>query len=206
MRIIGGREAGMRIATPKGLGVRPTQDRVREAIFNRLAANIVGATVLDLFSGTGAMGLESVSRGAANVLSIEKSAQHGRIIEQNIKVCGYNRDRIQLRIGCAFSALRHLVESQQRFDLIFADPPFGDKTTTLRSKSMTQILLDDPNLHAIAKINTLIIVGHASRDKVEISDNWNVAKQKRYGDATINFLTKQPQLLSNQIPNEKDQE
>jgi len=206
MRIIGGREAGIRIATPKGQGVRPTQDRVREAIFNRLAANIVGATVLDLFSGTGAMGLESVSRGAASVLSIEKSAQHGRTIEQNIKVCGYNRDRIQLRISCAFSALRHLVESQQSFDLIFADPPFGDKTTAQRSKSMTQILLDDPNLQALAKINTLIIVGHASRDKVEISDNWNVEKQKKYGDATINFLTKQSKLLGTENPNEKRQE
>jgi 16S rRNA (guanine966-N2)-methyltransferase len=202
MRIIGGREAGLRIATPKGQGVRPTQDRVREAIFNRLAANLVGANVLDLFSGTGAMGLESISRGAASVLSIEKSAQHGRTIEQNIKVCGYNRDRIQLRIGCAFSALRHLVETQQRFDLIFADPPFGDKTTTHRSKSMTQILLDDPNLQAIAKINTLVIVGHASRDKVEISDNWTVAKQKKYGDATINFLTKQSKPPGTKSPTE----
>lgn len=206
MRIIGGREAGTRIATPKGQGVRPTQDRVREAIFNRLAANMVGATVLDLFSGTGAMGLESVSRGAASVLSIEKSAQHGRTIEQNIKACGYTRDRIQLRIGCAFSALRHLVETQQSFDLIFADPPFGDKTTTQRSKSMTQILLDDPNLHAIAKINTLIIVGHASRDRVEIPDAWSVTKQRRYGDATINFLTKQSRFPIAEFPNEESQE
>ena len=189
MRIIGGRESGIRIATPKGQGVRPTQDRIREAIFNRLAANIVGARILDLFSGTGAMGLESLSRGAEYVLSIEKSAQHARTIEKNIKTCGYSTEKIRLRIDCAFASLRFLAESEQHFDLIFADPPFGDKTTSKRSKSMTQILLDDPNLRSISRINTQVVIGHASRDRVEIPTYWNVVKQRKYGDATINFLT-----------------
>ena len=190
MRIIGGRQAGTRIATPKGKGVRPTQDRVREAIFNRLAANLIGATVLDLFSGTGAMGLEAVRRGAKNVLSVEKSPQHGRTIEKNIRACGYSHDQIQLKIGCAFSHLRGLAESRKQFDLIFADPPFGEKTTEQKSQSMAQKLLDDSNLHILARVNSLIVIGHSSRDQVEIPSVWTLLKKRRYGDATINFLIK----------------
>ncbi len=190
MRIIGGREAGTRITTPKGQGVRPTQDRVREAIFNRLAVLLMDAKVLDLFGGTGAMGLESISRGADQVLCVEKSPAHGRNIQKNIKACGYNQNQFRLRIGCCYAAIRVLAEEQTQFDVIFADPPFGEKTTNRRSQSMAQRLLDDPNLQKVAHSNTQVIVGHASRDKVEIPEAWYLVKQQRYGDATINFLRK----------------
>ena len=190
MRIIGGRESGTRLATPKGQGVRPTQDRVREAIFNRLAQDLIGATVLDLFSGTGAMGLESVSRGASEVLCVEKSALHGRTIKQNIRACGYLPNKLTLRIGCTFATIRSFAESSRKFDIIFADPPFGEKTTIQRSQSMAQRLFDDQNLTRIADEHSIVIIGHASRDKIEIPSCWQVLKAQRYGDATINFLRK----------------
>ena len=190
MRIIGGREAGTRITTPKGQGVRPTQDRVREAIFNRLAPILVNASVLDLFGGTGAMGLESISRGAAHVLCVEKSPMHGRNIQKNVQTCRYDSKQFRLKIGCCYAAIRSLAEEQTTFDVIFADPPFGEKSTNRRSQSMAQQLLDDPNLHRITHSETHVVVGHATRDKVEIPASWKVIKQQRYGDATINFLQK----------------
>ncbi len=190
MRIIGGREAGTRISTPKGQGVRPTQDRVREAIFNRLAEALIDATVLDLFGGTGAMGLESISRGASDALCVEKSPIHGRTIQKNAQACGYSQDQFRLRIGCCFTCIRALAEKNALFDVIFADPPFGEKTTNKRSQSMAQKLLDDSNLPQIVHESTIIVIGHASRDKVEIPSIWQIEKQQRYGDATINFLRK----------------
>ncbi len=190
MRIIGGHESGTRLATPKGQGVRPTQDRVREAIFNRLAQDLIGATVLDLFSGTGAMGLESVSRGASEVLCVEKSALHGRTIKQNILACGYLPNKLNLRIACTFATIRSFAESGRQFDIIFADPPFGEKTTNQRSQSMAQRLFDDQNLLRIAANHSIVVIGHASRDKIDLPESWQILKSQRYGDATINFLRK----------------
>ena len=188
MRIIGGSESGLRLATPKGSGVRPTVDRVREAIFNRLAADIVGAKILDLFSGTGAIGLESASRGAGSVLSVEKSPRHARIIDQNIRQCGYQRPRVALKLGCAFRSIEQLASLGKYFDFVFADPPFGDKTSGQRSQSMAQRLIDDPNLLAITHARSVVVLGHASRDEIEIPGTWHSLKQNRYGDATIVYL------------------
>ena len=82
MRIIGGTAAGLLIKVPKGYDVRPTPDLVRQAVFNSLAGRVVGARVLDLFSGSGALGLECLSRGAATVLSVEKANRHAIMIRQ----------------------------------------------------------------------------------------------------------------------------
>ncbi len=192
MRIIGGTQAGIPIQTPRGQGVRPTVDRVREAIFNRLAGWIPGTRVLDLFSGTGAMGLESVSRGAAYVESVELSAKHLSYIKKNVSACGYGPTQIRLRQNCAFKAIAELANQSQTFDLILADPPFGERTRQRRSESAAQKLLDDPNLPKICHPETRIVLGHATRDQVQIPSIWNLEKQQRYGDATINYLTPNP--------------
>src|SRR3954469_1151312 len=127
MRIIGGLAAGRIINVPKGYEVRPTPDLGRQAIFNSLCARVAGARVLDLFSGSGALGLECLSRGAASVLSIEKANRHASMIRQNVEDAGLPLENYQLRLQDVFLALGQLTEAQAKFDLILADPPFGEK-------------------------------------------------------------------------------
>ncbi len=93
MRIVAGSFGGRRLNVPKGLEIRPTSDRVREAIFNIIGQAVVGARVLDLFAGTGALGLEALSRGALRAVFIDKSPDAVRLIQSNIKRCGV-QDRV----------------------------------------------------------------------------------------------------------------
>src|SRR3954462_14928388 len=98
MRIIGGTAAGLLIKVPKGFDVPPTPDLVRQAVFNSLGARVVGARVLDLFSGSGALGLECLSRGAASVLSVEKANRHATMIRQNHAATHLPADNFELRV------------------------------------------------------------------------------------------------------------
>ena len=188
MRIIGGKDSGKILAAPKGLGIRPTSDRVREAIFNRLSPRIPNARVLDLFSGTGSLGLECLSRGAATVLSVENSNQHLRFIKKNIRSCRYQPCQIQIRHACAFKTIRDLAIHAETFGIILADPPYGPKTTKNRSESLSQQLADDSNLPQIASPYAVVVIGHATRDKIEIPQHWAIEKTQQHGDATIHWL------------------
>ena len=122
------------------------------------------------------------------MLSVEKSPRHARIIDQNIRQCGYQRPRVALKLGCAFRSIEQLASLGEYFDFVFADPPFGDKTSGQRSQSMAQRLIDDPNLLAITHARSVVVLGHASRDEIEIPGTWHSLKQNRYGDATIVYL------------------
>ena len=118
MRIIAGTHRGSRISAPKGLDTRPTGDRVREAAFN-LIGPVEGATVLDLFAGSGAMGLEALSRGAARVTFVESDRAACRTIAENL-------ERLRLtgaRITCG-DALWALRQDSRRYDLVLVDPPY----------------------------------------------------------------------------------
>ena len=180
MRIIGGKDSGRILVAPKGLSIRPTSDRVREAIFNRLSPRISNARVLDLFSGTGALGLECLSRGAATVLSVENSNQHLRFIKKNIRSCQYQSSQIQVRLACAFKTIRDLAIHAETFDIILADPPYGSKTIAKkRSESLAQQLIDDPNLPQIRAPYTVVVIGHATREKIEIPQHWLAEKTQQ---------------------------
>jgi 16S rRNA (guanine966-N2)-methyltransferase len=118
MRIIAGTHRGSRISVPKGLDTRPTGDRVREAAFN-LIGPVEGATVLDLFAGSGAMGLEALSRGAASVTFVERDRAACRTIAENLERLGLTGARITC--GDALWALR---QDSRRYDLVLVDPPY----------------------------------------------------------------------------------
>jgi 16S rRNA (guanine966-N2)-methyltransferase len=118
MRIIAGTHRGSRISAPKGLDTRPTGDRVREAAFN-LIGPVEGATVLDLFAGSGAMGLEALSRGAASVTFVERDRAACRTIAENLERLGLTGARITC--GDALWALR---QDSRRYDLVLVDPPY----------------------------------------------------------------------------------
>ena len=188
MRIIGGHAAGRFIKVPPGYDVRPTPDLVRQAIFNSLGDRVVGARVLDLFSGSGALGLECLSRGAESVLSIEKSNRHAMMIGQNLTALGLPAENHELRIQDVFTALAQLAAGKREFDLIIADPPFGEKNIGRRSTSMSQQLLDNEHLPHLLGAEGLLVLGHTKRDTLTIPANWNEIKVLKHGDSMVRFF------------------
>src|SRR5438874_12018924 len=113
MRIIGGTAGGRLLKVPMGYDVRPTPDLVRQAVFNSLAGRVVGARVLDLFSGYGALGLECLSRGAATVLSVEKANRHAIMIRQHLGAVHLPAEHFELRVQDVFTLLSQL-EAEHR--------------------------------------------------------------------------------------------
>jgi 16S rRNA (guanine966-N2)-methyltransferase len=188
MRIIGGTAGGRILRAPKGLDVRPTPDLVRQALFNSLAARVVGARVLELFGGTGALSLECLSRGAREALCIELSPRHARIIEQNSASMDLPVDSFHVRVMDAFTALPQLASAEERFDLVVADPPYGEKNVGHRSESFAQRLLDDENLPRVLAPGGLFVLGHARRDTLALSARWRERKFMKHGDSVMRFL------------------
>lgn len=123
LRVVAGSLRGRRISTPEGSGTRPTPDRVREATFNALEARglLVGSNVLDLFAGSGAMGIEALSRGAAHATFVDSSPVAIRVVEANIRSLGLADAATTVR-SAATSFLR---AGRGEFDIVFLDPPYG---------------------------------------------------------------------------------
>lgn len=188
MRIIGGTAAGLLLKAPKGFDVRPTPDLVRQAIFNSLGPRVERARVLDLFSGTGALGLECLSRGAAEVVSVERSNRHAVFIRENLESTGLPKDHHELRVQDVFTAIAQLGSAGRQFDLIMADPPFGEKNVGRRSNSLSQQLLDNNHLPTMLAANGLFVLGHTRRDTLSIPDTWHEVKSLKHGDSMIRLL------------------
>jgi len=121
VRIIAGTHRGRRIAAPKGAHTRPTGDRVREALFD-LVGPVDGASVLDLYAGSGALGLEALSRGAARCVFAETDPAASRVIRRNLEQLGFEGGRVVQRDAAAF--LRGEIAAGTRHDLVLADPPY----------------------------------------------------------------------------------
>src|SRR5512146_2653773 len=127
MRITGGKAARRVLKAPKGLEVRPTPDLVKQAVFNSLGARVVGARVLELFAGTGALSLECLSRGAAAAVCVEKSPRHAEFIRRNAATAGIPAAALAVRVQDVFTVIGQLASSRQQFELVLADPPYGEK-------------------------------------------------------------------------------
>lgn len=123
MRVIGGSAKGRRLATLRTLALRPTPDRVREALYNILGDRVRDAHVLDLFAGSGAIGLEALSRGAKAAVFVEAHAPACRLIEKNLRLCGLDGQARVWEVD-VLHALRLLQTDGTPFDLIFVDPPY----------------------------------------------------------------------------------
>ncbi|MBP7826977.1 MAG: RsmD family RNA methyltransferase [Verrucomicrobia bacterium] len=188
MRITGGKAGRRILKVPKGLAVRPTPDLVKQAVFNSLGARVVGARVLELFAGTGALSLECLSRGAVSAVCVEKSPRHAEVLRQNWMAAGFALDALQVRTQDVFTALPQLVETAARFDLILADPPYGEKNVGRRSQSFAQQLLDDPFLPRLLSAGGRLVLGHARRDTLEIPPPWREIKVLKHGDSLMRFL------------------
>ena len=186
MRITGGNAARRILKVPKGLDVRPTPDLVKQAVFNSLGARVVGAKVLELFAGSGALSLECLSRGAASALCIEKSQKHANFIQQN--AAAISNANLQVRTQDVFTALAQLAANGEQFDLILADPPYGEKNAGRRSESFAQQLLDDKNLPKLLASGARFVLGHTKRDTLELVAPWTEVKMLKHGDTVMRFL------------------
>jgi 16S rRNA (guanine966-N2)-methyltransferase len=187
MRITGGNAARRILKVPKGFDVRPTPDKVKQALFNSLAARVEGARVLELFAGSGALSLECLSRGAASVMCVEKSHRHAEFIRSNAASSGYE-EILETRTQDVFPAMNQLAESGRQFDLVFADPPYGEKNVNRRSTSFAQQLLDDKNLPKLLAAGGRFVLGHTKRDTLEIVSPWMEVKLLKHGDTVMRFL------------------
>src|SRR6185295_107946 len=189
MRIISGTAAGLLLKVPQGYDVRPTPDLVRQAVFNSLGERVVGARVLELFGGTGALSLECLSRGAVSATCVELSRKHARFIEQNLASTRLSPTAFHLRVQDVFIALPQLAGSGGQFDLILADPPFGEKNVGRRSSSLSQRLLDDEQLPRLLAADGRFVLGHTRRDTLTFPARWERVKEMKHGDSVMEFLT-----------------
>lgn len=149
MRIIAGSRKSLRLVVPKGMDTRPTMDRTKETLFNIISPDICGCRFLDLFSGSASIGLEALSRGAKYAVLVEKNKEAVCCIKENIKTTKFE-SQVRLMNIDILKAINLLEEEQDRFDIIFMDPPFDkglEKSILL--KLLTSNILDD---------NTIIIV------------------------------------------------
>jgi 16S rRNA (guanine966-N2)-methyltransferase len=188
MRIIAGSAGGTILRAPKGFDVRPTPDLVRQAVFNSLGERVTGARVLELFAGTGALSLECLSRGAVHAICVEKSSRHAQFIRDNLEQSRLPTDALEIQVRDAFAAIRHLAAASQQFDLILADPPYGEKNVGRRSSSFAQQLLDDAALPRLLEPGGLFVLGHTKRDTLSLPPGWEEAKMLKHGDTVMRFL------------------
>jgi 16S rRNA (guanine966-N2)-methyltransferase len=164
MRIISGTLKGRRLDTPDWDGLRPTSDKLRETLFNVISARIAGARVLDGYAGTGAVGIEALSRGAAHVTFVESDPRAVRLIERNLQRCAVSDRYAIIRARFAVAATR---SEAGAFDLVLLDPPYG-------SGEMLQALETAAPLMAA---DGLLVLEHARRDEVPV-DAGSITKMR----------------------------
>ncbi len=179
MRVIAGIAGGIRLDVPKN-HVRPTMDRVKAAIFSSLGEAVIGAHVLDLFAGSGALGIEALSRGAAAVRFVERDRAAVAMIERNLA-----KTKLSARVSQrdVFDFLRRPATTE-RFDIIFADPPY-EKTEN--DEAFTALLLASEGLTASLEPEGIFILEkHPSEMLPETA--WRILRRKAYGATEVVFL------------------
>ena len=181
MRVIAGSAGGVRLAVPKR-GVRPTMDRVKAAIFSSLGEAIIGARVLDLFAGTGALGIEALSRGAASAIFIEDDRQSAQAIEKNLAKTNLQG---RVRNQDVFDFLRQ-ESNAGKFQIIFADPPYEKAQ---HDQNCTEKLLNNENLLQLLEPTGIFVLEKRPSETVSELKLWRVIRQKSYGATEVLFLS-----------------
>lgn len=194
MRIVGGIAAGRLLKAPKGFAVRPTLDLVKQAVFNSLGARVPQTRVLELFAGTGALSLECLSRGACHAVCVEKNRRHAEILRANLESVGLPATALEVRVQDVVAALSQLAAGGRQFDLVLADPPYGEKNVGRRSTSFAQRLLDDLELPLLVAPGGLFILGHSKRDTLSVAAPWMELRRLKHGDSVMRFLQKEAGL------------
>lgn len=180
MRIIGGNARGRRLSLPRGCQVRPTSDAVKESLFNLLGP-VEGLSFLDLFAGTGSVGIEALSRGAAEVFFVEKNRLLVHSIEDNLGKCGFDW-HYEILATDVKNAVSILAKRKARFDILFADPPYDDGFVgeTLQCLVGTNLISRDG----------VVVFQHSVREEAQGSEDrgFVLKDRRRYGDTLLSFL------------------
>ncbi len=182
MRVISGQCKGKRLFSVRGLNLRPTSDRVREAIFDILQDQIEGRQVLDLFAGTGALGIEALSRGAGRAVFVEESAPSLTVLRKNIEECRM-KDRAQVLAREVKSGIKILEAKGESFQIIFLDPPYGKEFVPKTLKALATSSIVSPD--------TLIVAEHAATDPAFSIPHLERVDARKYGGTLVSFFRMQ---------------
>jgi len=191
MRILTGRAKGRKLTAVKTGGIRPTRDSVKESIFGMIQGHVEGSTVLDLFAGTGSLGLEALSQGAKKAIFVEKNKTCLRALMKNRDLCGF-QDRAEIVSLDVEAAMEALMGRGEKVDLVFLDPPYerGYVDKTLRFI----------NAHDMVKNGGVVVVEHGSAEHP--SPQWkglSLRKRKRHGDTVISIFQWRSSFRSSEL-------
>ena len=178
MRVIAGSLGGRRLKAPPGRTTRPTSDRVKEALFAMLG-DVDGEHVIDLFAGSGALGIEALSRGAGRAVFVERSEAAGRVLRANLAALGLPPEQAQLRRRDAAAALRAAAEAGEKYDLVFIDPPYREAAR--RAAELA------PLLPAVLSAGARVVAEGDRRAPPELG--LPLLTERRYGDTSIRIHT-----------------
>lgn len=172
MRIIAGSSRGRRLKTPKGDRIRPTSDRVRESLFSILG-DLGDLHVIDGFAGTGALGLEALSRGARHATFIERDKKAQRLIAENIAIC-----KVEARSTLVRGEFEEKILTRRTADLIFLDPPYDTASSRLLDAIATSGCLSEGGL---------VVLEQASREELLEARGWELEDERVYGETRLTF-------------------
>ena len=174
LRVSGGEARGRRLKSPKN--IRPTQGMVKQAIFNMVGPQIEGASVLDLFAGSGALGIEALSRGAASVTFVDQQPRGLAILRQNLDALGF-KERAHIVRGDVVRWLEASPDAVRSVDFVFLDPPYED------------VVLDRA-LNALDRVveHATVMAEHSRRQQLPVLGRLRVDRQRRYGDTIVTVL------------------
>lgn len=179
MRIIAGSKRGCAIAAPKGTDTRPTLDRVKEALFGILQFEISNRRALDLFAGSGNLGLEALSRGAAFVSFCDSSRAAARVVEANIQKLGFE-DRAKVYV-CSFeAAISALSRAGEQVDLVFLDPPYASRLLSGALRALKE--------SGILAPGAILAAEHGPKIPPELPEGLIAYDSRRYGEAALSFI------------------
>lgn len=183
LRVISGEAKGRRLKVPSGTKIRPTSDKVRESLFNIIGRdNIAESTFLDLFAGSGAIGIEAISRGAKHVTLVDDNSRHLRTIYENIRLCGFQKSAEVIK-GDVITVLDNIIGGKISYNIVFADPPYNyNNWPSLLSKITNNVKISGYGF---------LIIEHSS--KVSMPEQFNdldAYGRYVYGDTTLTVYRK----------------
>jgi len=179
LRVISGKLKGKKLSATKGLSLRPTSDRVKEAIFDILQDQVQGQKVLDLFAGTGALGIEAISRGAQKAIFIEKNPPSLKALRKNIEDCHLGQ-QVEILAREAREGIKILEGRRESFALVFLDPPYG--------KGLAEKTLASLSQSSIVAPEALIITEHATTEEIRPTPPLQVIDERKYGRTKISIF------------------
>lgn len=178
MKVIGGDKKGKTIYAPKSRHIRITSDRIKKSLFDILPP-MEGVSFLDLYGGTGNVGIEALSRGAEKVVFIERSQLHLQAIRRNLDECGFRSGYVTIH-GNVEKGVKLLEREREKFDVIFVDPPYD---RDLIKKSLYLVAVS-----GLLKKDGIIAVEHSVREEVFSDDVFMISDKRRYGDTVLSFM------------------